>query len=145
MPFCLFRKMYARYEMLTCSHIMCHNSFLSGSPVYQIIPSPIFSVVKAQSCIKSFCTQNSHWLPTVLRHAGLTGSAPVKVILHCTSLCPYSQPVHLPLQFPFTTNYGDRSAPFRGAGAAGEGKSRGQPLHKSQQAYWIKTQNKEAY
>lgn len=51
MPFCLFRKMYARYEMLTCSHIVCHNSFLSGSPVYQIIPSPIFSVVKAQSCI----------------------------------------------------------------------------------------------
>lgn len=146
MPFCCLEKRIADmkcWPVLTSCAII---NFFRVAPFTKLFPRLLnFLGHKGSVLHLSFCTQNSHWLSTVFGHTGHTGSDPVKVILHCRSLCPYSQPVHFPLQFPFTTNYGDRGAPFRGAGAAGEGKSRGQPLHKSQQAYWIKTQNKEAY
>lgn len=146
MPFCCLEKCMPDmkcWPVLT-SCVIIH--FFWVAPFTKLFPRLLdFLSHKGSVLLWSSCTQNSHWLPTDFRHAGHTGSVPVRVTLHCRSPRPYSQPVHLPLQFPFTTNYGDRGAPFIAAGAAGEGKSRGQPPHKSQQAYWIKTQNKEAY
>lgn len=75
MPFCLFIKTYARYEMLTCSHIICCNSFrvallTQSFPHCLDFLGPALVVTHPKLPLTS----------TVFRDAGHTGSPPEKVI-----------------------------------------------------------------